>query len=215
MNGDWAAQNLQTIRTLMERAAVYRRALAPIMLTIGCIGLAAAVLGFKLEIQDPAPFIRYWLSVAAIACAVAFFLVRRQAIAAREPVWSPPARRVVQAAIPPLTVGLLAGLVLQFMLPFVTAGHSDVAGVVGLIWLPLGWVALYGCALHAAGFFLSRGTKLLGWAFIVGACVLFAGGFPELPAGMYSHGIMGLFFGLLQQAYGVFLYLTEPKDSAA
>lgn len=215
MNADWAAENLQTIRTLMERSAVYRRALAPIMLTIGCIGLAAAIMGFKLGIHTPVPFIRYWLIVAVVACAVAFFLVRRQAIAAREPIWSLPARRVVQAAIPPLTAGLLVSLVLQYMLPFAAAEQPGIEGVVGLVWLPLGWIALYGCALHAAGFFLPRGMKILGWAFILGACMLFAGGFPKLPAGMYAHGLMGLFFGLLQQAYGVYLYLTERKDDGA
>ena len=36
METNWAAEQLQTIRTLMERSAVYRRALAPIMLFAGC-----------------------------------------------------------------------------------------------------------------------------------------------------------------------------------
>ncbi len=215
MNADWAAENLQTIRTLMERSAVYRRALAPIMLTIGCIGLAAALVGFKLGIHSPVPFIRYWLMVAVVACSVAFFLVRRQAIAAKEAIWSPPARRVVQAAMPPLTAGLLVSLVLLYMLPFIAREQPRLDAVIGLIWLPLGWVMLYGCALHAAGFFLPRGMKVLGWAFIIGACVLFAAGFPDLPSGLYSHGIMGLFFGLIQQACGIYLYLTEKKETAA
>jgi hypothetical protein len=38
MDTNWAAEHLQTIRTLMERSALYRRALAPIML---CAGAAA------------------------------------------------------------------------------------------------------------------------------------------------------------------------------
>jgi len=215
MNADWAAENLQTIRTLMERSALYRRALAPIMLTAGCMGLGAALLGFQLGIVDPVPFVRYWLAVAAVTCAVAFLLVRRQAIAAREPVWSPPARRVIQAAAPPLAAGLFVGLTLLYMLPFIAREQPRLEGVIGRIWLPLGWVLLYGFALHASGFFLPRGMKWLGWTFVLGACLLFAAGFPDLPRGMYSHGIMGLFFGLLQQAYGVYLYLTEPKESAA
>lgn len=215
MNGDWAARNLQTIRTLMERASTYRRALAPIMITVGCIGLAAALLGWTLKINEARSFILYWLIVAVISCVFAFALVRRQAIQAKEPIWSPPAKRVVQAAVPPLATGFLVSLVLLYVLPQMPKEPPDLDKVIGMIWLPLGWVALYGCACHAAGFFLPRGMKILGWAFIIGACLLFAGGIPHLPAGMYSHGIMGLFFGLLHQAYGVYLYLTEKKDVVA
>src|ERR1700690_4243469 len=35
METNWAAEQLQTIRTLMERSAVYRRALGPVMLFAG------------------------------------------------------------------------------------------------------------------------------------------------------------------------------------
>ena len=38
METKWAEENLQTIRTLMERSALYRRALAPIMLFAGVLG---------------------------------------------------------------------------------------------------------------------------------------------------------------------------------
>jgi hypothetical protein len=215
MNRDWAAENLQTIRTLMERASVYRRALAPIMISVGCLGLAAAVLGWKLELATPRVFIFYWLAVAVVACAVAFLLVRRQAIQASEPVWSPPARRVVQAALPALAIGLLAGLVFGWTLPSLPEAQQDVASVISMVWLPLGWIVLYGCAMHAAGFFLPRGMRIFGWSFVFGGCLLFLAGIPDLPRGMYGHGIMGLFFGLLHQAYGVYLYLTEQKESAA
>src|SRR6266540_1083328 len=38
MESNWAAENLRVIRTLMERSAVYRRALAPLMLLAGGTG---------------------------------------------------------------------------------------------------------------------------------------------------------------------------------
>ncbi len=215
MNADWASQNLQTIRTLMERSALYRRALAPIMLTVGCIGLASALLAYQLEVNEPVPFILWWLVTALISCATALFLVRKQSIAAREPVWSPPARRVVQAAAPPLAAGLFVSLVLLIMISDMSEEPPNMGRIIGMIWLPLGWVILYGCAIHAAGFFLPRGMKIFGWAFILGGCLLFAGGFPKLPPGMYAHGIMGFFFGLLHQAYGIYLYLTEKKETSA
>jgi len=215
MNGDWAARNLQTIRTLMERAAVYRRALAPIMITVGCLGLAAAALGWKLDVTQPRPFILYWLAVAALAGIVAFLLVRRQAIRAGEPIWSPPARRVVQAALPPLVAGLWISLVLAWMVPAIPKEPAGAGNIIGLLWLPLGWVVLYGCALHAAGFFLPRGIRMLGWTFVITGGLLFAAlAIPDLPPGPMAHGLMGFFFGLLHQAYGVYLYLTEQKESA-
>lgn len=212
MESDWAAQNLQTIRTLMERASTYRRALAPIMITVGCIGLAASLLGWTLKINAVQSFILYWLIVAFIACVVAFVLVRRQAIQAREAVWSPPARRVVQAAAPALTIGFITGVGLLLLLPRMLPDPKGLDKVIGTIWLPLAWVMLYGCAMHAAGFFLPRGMKILGWIFIFGGGLLFLGGVPKLPDGMYAHAVMGIFFGLLQQAYGVYLYMTEQKD---
>ena len=214
MNGDWAAQNLQTIRTLMERAALYRRALAPIMIAVGCIGLAAAILGWKLGVAAPRTFILYWLVVAVVACAVAFFLVRRQAIQAGELIWSPPAKRVVHAAIPALAAGLAISLIVIWVLPHLPTEPKNLAAVLGMLWLPLGWIILYGCAMHAAGFFLPRGLRIFGWAFVSGGCLLLANGLPHLDPAMYAHGIMGLFFGLLHQAYGVYLYLTEQKDVA-
>ena len=42
MSAQWAEENLNTIRTLMERASVYRRALAPVAITVGVLGIAAA-----------------------------------------------------------------------------------------------------------------------------------------------------------------------------
>ena len=57
MESNWATEHLQAIRTLMERAAVYRRALAPVMLLTGVVGLVAAVAGWFLQIDSPRAFI--------------------------------------------------------------------------------------------------------------------------------------------------------------
>jgi hypothetical protein len=53
--------------------------------------------------------------------------------------------------------------------------------------------------------------KVFGWAFILGGSALLLWG---VPAGIgwiaYGHGVMGLFFGCLHLAYGIYLYFTEP-----
>jgi hypothetical protein len=72
---------------------------------------------------------------------------------------------------------------------------------------------LYGCALNAAGFFMVRGIKLLGWLFVLGGCALIA---AHCAAGgplalIYCHGAMGASFGGLHLAYGIYLYFTEKR----
>src|SRR5580693_9463690 len=110
MDTNWAAENLQAIRTLMERSAIYRRALAPVMTFTGLIGIVAAVIGGLLGIVAVRSFAVYWMSVGVIAIAGDFLLVRRQALRESEPFWSPPTRRVTQAMLPALFVGLVTGL---------------------------------------------------------------------------------------------------------
>ena len=200
MQENWAAEHLQVIRTLMERSAVYRRALAPLMTFAGVLGTVAAAIGWKRQIDSPRPFVLFWGVVSVIALGGALILVRRQALRAGEPLWSPPTRRVSQALVPCLLLGAVAGVFVWFQ------GGADL--------LPAIWVGLYGCALHAAGFFMPRGMRLFGWCFVAaggGLLVLMA-----LQKWDFSpHCVMGFFFGLLHLAYGIYLYFTEQHRTAA
>jgi hypothetical protein len=213
METNWAAEHLQVIRTLMERSALYRRALAPIMTFNGVLGVIATAAGLGLKIDSARSFILFWAGVGGVAVVGSLLLVRRQALKESEPFWSPPTRRVTQAFLPPLTAGFLLGAVILLR---IAADVQPIARVVSMMWLPLGWVVLYGCALCAAGFFTTRGLKLFGWAFILGGCGLFALGIPGWPSRLvYAHGIMGFFFGALHLAYGIYLYFTEKGKNVA
>jgi len=217
MDSNLAAEHLQVIRTLMERSAVYRRALAPVMIFAGALGLSAAVLGWKLGIVQPKLFVGYWYGVAAVGVIGAFMMVRRQAWQQSEPFWSPPTRRVAQAVLPPLTAGFLLGV----MAVAATKGTFMAANAGGsrfiVLALPLAWIVLYGCALHASGFFMTRGMRLFGWVVISGGCAAFSfllmTSQPPSDQALLnlSHGLMGFFFGALHLAYGVYLYFTEPR----
>lgn len=203
MESNWAAEHLQVIRTLMERSAVYRRALAPIMYLLGALGGIASALGWMLHAGAGPMFGWYWLAVSVVGVSGAFLMARRQAFKAREAFWSPPTRRVTQAVLPQLFAGLVATIVI--------IGESE-HGVAAVKWLPPLWIVLYGCALHAAGFFMPRGIKLFGWGFLVGGAgvaALMAAGEPSLGL---LHGVMGLFFGGLHLAYGVYLSFTERRN---
>src|SRR5437016_8269854 len=207
MESNWAAEHLQVIRTLMERSALYRRALAPIMIFNGIVGIAGGVLGTLSKIGSTQGFIGLWAGVGVLALAGSFLLVRRQALKEAEPFWSPPTRRVAQALLAPLFIGSIAGL-----LGLVCRGWDFLPA-----WaLPAFWMMLYGCALNAAGFFMHRGIKLLGWLFVLCGCALmaarcFAGGPLALAGG---HLVMGAVFGGLHFAYGIYLYFTEKGGNA-
>lgn len=206
MEQNSAAEHLHVIRTLMERAALYRRTLAPIMLCLGTLGVLASLGGMVFKIETMRLFCAWWLITALVAVAGALLIARRQALRDREPFWSPPTRRVTQAFLPALTAGLLFSLALMLFNP----GH--------LRWLFIFPNAIfYGCAVHAAGFFMPRGMKVFGWAIIVLAALTLPviPLFETDPNPRLDHALMGFFFGVLHLAYGGYLYLTENRKTAA
>jgi hypothetical protein len=204
MDNNWASEHLQVIRTLMERSALYRRALAPIMTFAGAIGTIAAGIGWLLEIESERGFGGYWFAVGAVGLTGSLLLVRRQALKASEQFWSPPTLRVAVAALPAGVAGVLMGVM---------------NAVYGLPSLSLAFLlaVFYGLALHSAGFFTLRGLRLLGWLFlgvslpllVVSPAIIGAMPAVKNPGSQWAHLSMGAMFGLLQLAYGIYLYFTE------
>ena len=206
METKWAVDNLQTIRTLMERSALYRRALSPIMILAGIIGIAAGLVGWFCRIESNREFVGLWGGAAIIALAGALVLMRRQALNDSEPFWSPPTRRVCQALLPAFVVGLvLACLILIF--------SSNPGGAEIQLFLAILWVLFYGCAIHAAGFFMPRGIRWLGWIFIIVGSVFLSFLCLRVHWAEYlqPHLLMGVIFGGLHLAYGIYLHFTEQK----
>ncbi len=213
MDTNWAAEHLQTIRLLMERSALYRRALAPISIYVGGIGVAAMAGGCALKIEAPGHFAIYWLAVSILATAGALLLVRRQAIKHHESFWSPPTRRVAQAMFPPLMVGLAFGLLVAKWSPEFQERYDGKFISLALI---IFWTLLYGLALHAAGFFMPRGIRLFAWGIVlIGLILLGAMAWTNFSAAKISpHVVMGIIFGGSHLAYGIYLYFTERKNAA-
>lgn len=211
MNDAWASQNIQVIRNLMERSALYRRALAPVSLAVGALGLSAGAAGWWADIDSARGFASLWTLIAATAFGLAFFIMRRQAIQAAEPFWSPPARRVAQAMLPAMFGGLVAAVVI---------GQPGWREPLHAWWLPGTWMLLFGAATHAAGFFMPRGIKLFAWTFAVlgAACILYVNARAHaagMPALRQAHLLMGAVFGGLHLLYGIYLALTEPRSLRA
>jgi hypothetical protein len=219
MDSQQAAEHLEVIRTLMERSAIYRRALAPVMTLAGTLGIFGALAGWLLHFESPFAFSAYWLVIGILTAISAFLLVRQQAVKQREEFWSPPTRRVVHAMLPALLIGFLLGVVV--VIAEWKNGAADwtaVAPVVDLTWLPLSWILLYGCALHAAGFFTPRGLRWFGWLYLLaGSVVLIAWslfGMRSARPQLTGHLLMGIFFGVLHLAYGTYLSVTEKRKNA-
>ena len=212
MQPNWAEENLQTIRTLMERSAVYRRALAPIMLFVGAVGIIGGLVGWLAKLESNPAFVLLWLGVAVLSLVGSLLLVRRQALKDSEPFWSPPTRRVGQALLPAFSIGLTVAV-----LALLVCTRGSIHDIGLQLMLVILWSWLYGCAAHAAGFFMPRGVRWLGWIYVVIGLVLLAVVvFGDRGIIQFStHVLMGGIFGGLHLAYGAYLYLTEKKNPVA
>lgn len=205
MKTDQAHDTLITIRTLMERSSIYRRTLAPIMLYVGSLGVAGAVLGICLQVERVAVFATLWLGIAATAVSGAFLIARNQAVKDKEAFWSAPTKRVTRALVLPLACGAFFSILILFR------------GGEHMRWLFVyPNIFFYGCAMHAAGFFMPPVTRKLAWTFCsLGAVALVI--LPMLSKELDSqldHLVMGFFFGALHLAYGIYLTVTkEPPKS--
>jgi hypothetical protein len=205
METNWAAEHLQVIRTLMERSSIYRRALAPVMLVSGFVGLAGAGAAYFLPTATSRSFTLHWMVVGLVTLTAASLLVRRQALKDSDPFWSLPTQRVAAGLFSGFFTGLVVGL----------AALTQPA--LWPTWLLAAlWALCYGGALRAAGFFMERGIKLFGSIFLAaGALILLSGGYcPWLTRPLAGHVLMGATFGFLHLAYGVYLYFTERKPAA-
>jgi hypothetical protein len=207
VNGHDAGQHLEVIRTLMERSAIYRRVL-------GALGILGGAVGFWFLGERYFAF--YWMGIGVFGLVGAFFQMRRQALSEHEPFWSPPTKRVTQALMPALVVGALVGLVAP-TIPSLLGGKSP-----GLFqaqsewWLPPVWMLLYGCAIHAAGFFMPRGFKLFGWSYIAaGAFVWGSLSRLDYASLRWAHLVMAVAFGLPHLSYGIYLNITERNGTHA
>ncbi len=213
MNTVEAAEQLQTIRTLMERAALYRRALGPTFLWVGILGTAAGLAGAFLRVgEEQVPvFISYWAGVAFLAVVGAVLRVRRQAVVDQEPFWTPPTRRVVSAVMPALVVALGAAAL-------VTALLGSAPKMIAATLPPL-WMAMHGIALHAAGHFTLRGIRWLGWGFILSGAVTEGGAAymaltrADLPTLVQAHLAMGVTFGLGHLFAGLWIQVAERRGT--
>ena len=151
--------NLKFIRETMEAAATFTAVSGWGTVVIGATALGAAMLAASTRSANRWIFI--WLCEAGLSVAISVYTMALKAHAAKLPLWSEPARKILFSFAPPMAGGALLTLVL--------VQHGLIALLPGV------WMLLYGIGVVAAGTFSVRIVPVMGLAFMaVGTVALFA-----------------------------------------
>jgi hypothetical protein len=205
-----AEADLRVIRSLMERATIYRTISAPAALVAGLLSISAAA---AIYLNDQPRFINrpgqgrvfaaIWLTVLVIAMASNAFFIWREAKKDGRPFISSGMKLSLRAIAPNL---LIPAAVTLWFLVFGYKGATELELVVV-------WIAFYGLALLSTGLFAPRSLACLGWAFLLTALIL-----PALKnaAGDSLASLpniaMGITFGLYHLVYAVCAWPRKRAD---
>lgn len=225
METNQAEENLKVIRTIMERAALYRRRLGPIMLVPGVVGTALGVGGYFAGMVEPFTFVCSWLGAAVFTALICFLISRAQARGEGETVFSPSARRVMAAMVPALVTGAIFSFLQLPLLSGFDTQTENIGMMIAVLLFPM-WMAFFGLSLQAAGQFSSRGVRILGWLFILSSSVALYvimlrgfGGFtlnkaPVVGDALNLHLLMAITFGGYHLIAAAYLFVTEKRGSS-
>ena len=211
-----AEEHLRVIRSLMEKATIYRAISAPTALVGGALSLAAAVAqclifsrptnGDELSGQSPW-FGGIWIAVLVATLAANTYFLWRGAKARSAPFLSSGMRLALRATLPGLLCGLFFTAIFGADSVLRSAGY-------GVFFLPSLWMLFYALGLLATFHFSPRSITRLGWAFLAAGMTsfylvitekldpLFATG-NNLRTGtpMASNVLMAATFGLFHLIY--------------
>ena len=190
-----AAQNLETIRSMMQRATVYRMISGPTALFAGVLVFVTVLF---------APFDSWdwkltWFCVAGLVMALNTMLVVAKAKKENASVFSPGLRMGLRALLPAMIIGFFIGAIEP-------RGYSPII----LSWV---WMLCYGVALMSTGSFAPRSLWLLGAAFMLSGLYCFyrwPTGFHESIGGST---LMAITFGGYHLIYGLYVIFIENKRS--
>lgn len=197
-----AEEDLRVIRSLMERATVYRAISAPAALVAGLLSILAAGAIYRRPVHGRV-FAAVWLVVLAFAVVTNAFFIWREARSDGRPFLSSAMRLALRAIAPNLLIP--AAVTVWFF----TTGYKGAAEQE----LVVAWIAFYGLALLSTGLFAPRSLVCLGWAFLLTALAIpalrNAGG--DLPVNLPTIA-MGLTFGLYHLFYAVCAWPRKRAD---
>ena len=196
-DSDYASQQLRVIRSLMERATVYRSISAPTALVGGLLSIGGFATAYYAKHYHQAPlsptqFLIVWLVILALtACSNTYFLLRAS-IVRKEPFFSGGMKCALTSLAPPF----LGAGVLTLMIH-----HPMQQAIV--------WITFYGMGLLATQHFAPRSLIVLGATFFLTGCALLPTwkhlfvphGTQIEPSALVVSGIMAATFGGFHLAY--------------
>ena len=204
-----AEADLRVIRSLMERATVYRAISAPAALVAGFLSIiAASAIYLNNQGSNNRPvhgraFAVVWLIVLILAAATNAFFIWREAKKDGRPFISSGMKLSLRAIAPNLLIP--AAVTLWFLVD----GYKGATEPE----LVVAWIVFYGLALLSTGLFAPRSLVSLGWAFLLTALAIPAlrNAVGDLPANLPIIA-MGLTFGLYHLIYAVCAWPRKRVD---
>jgi hypothetical protein len=178
-----AMDNLQYIRSTMERATTFTLISGWGLVAIGSTALVAALIASRQKsFRD---WMLVWLVEEVVALLIAGWSMDRKARRSRTPLLTGPGRKVLFSLTPPIFAGGLLTMVLY------RAGLTDA--------IPALWLLLYGTGVITGGMFSVSVVPIMGLCFMaLGAGALLA------PAG-YADWFMAIGFGGLHIVFGTII----------
>lgn len=208
-DSDSASRQLRVIRSLMERATIYRSISAPTALVGGLLSLGGFIMAYYAKHHrhplSPDEFLMMWLVILALTCLTNIIFLSQGAARRGEPFFSSGMKCALTSVAPAfLSAGLLTALL----------AHRPMH-------LALLWITLYGIGLLGTQHFAPRSIVVLGLTFFITGCGLlvtwkhlFMPNPHVEPSALMVSGIMAATFGGFHLAYAVAVWaLGEGEES--
>ncbi len=201
-----AVEQLRVIRTMMERATIFRALSGETALMGGAAALAAAWMS---DGKCGWSWAYYWLIGLGLVLIFNVIQILRASSSHHRVFWSTGLRTALRGAFPSLVAGGFLGLL------YVRIGVPEQTKVAACI-----WILNYGIALLAIREFAPRSMIWLGWAFVTFG-LLCLGGLTYL-SGFLSHTVgtlsashlMAIAFGGFHLLYGGIIVTTGRRDES-
>ncbi len=203
-----AEEDLRVIRSLMERATIYRAISAPTALLGSALSILSAIVILEADrflgrAIRPREFAIIWIDVLVLTVIANAFFVWREAKSSGRPFISSGMKLALRAIVPNLLVPAI------FTIWFLRIGFL---GAVELELVVI-WVVFYGLALLSTALFAPRSLAILGWVFLLsGVGVAVVANALEGLTDDAPNLIMGITFGLYHLIYAL---CTWPRKSSA
>lgn len=201
-----AAEQLRVIRSIMERATVFRALSGETALVGGAAALAAAWIS---ESKAGWLWAGVWLGGLALVIVFNIFQLVRMARARQGRVWTSGLRLALRGALPSIVAGGFLGLLA------VRGGDPQSLTLAACF-----WILHYGLALLAIREFAPKSMVWLGWAFVVFGVATLAGGYvvqEAKPVMQYLNAsrLMAIAFGGFHLVYGAAIVTTGRREESA